>query len=125
MPVGPDLSSLGRCAVVGNGRVGRALVASVPSLTGPFGRGFDGTGCDVVLLAVSDDEIARAAAVISPGPVVGHCAGSLGVEVLAPHEAFAMHPLMTVAGDGARFACAGAAIAGTIFALDAPSPTAS
>ncbi len=88
-------------------------MASVPSLTGPFGRGFDGTGCDVVLLAVSDDEIARAAAVIAPGPVVGHCAGSLGVEVLAPHEAFAMHPLMTVAGDGARFACAGAAIAGS------------
>ncbi len=49
-----------------------------------------------MLLAVPDDEIARASEAIRPGPMVGHCAGSLGLEVLAPHEAFGLHPLMTV-----------------------------
>ncbi len=93
--------------------MGRALVAALPWIDGPFGRGFDGVGFDTVILAVSDDEIARAASVIVSGPVVGHCAGSLGLEVLAPHEAFALHPLMTVTRDGARFAGAGAAIAGS------------
>ena len=93
--------------------MGRALVAALPWIEGPFGRGFDGVGFDTVILAVSDDEIARAAAVIVSGPVVGHCAGSLGLEVLSPHEAFALHPLMTVTRDGARFAGAGAAIAGS------------
>ena len=39
--------------------------------------------------------------------------GSLGVAVLAPHEAFGMHPLMTVTGEGAQFAGAGAAVAGS------------
>ena len=110
---GNDVSSLGRCAVVGNGRVGRALVASIPWLNGPFGRGFDGAEVDLVLLAVSDGEIARAAIAINPGPLVGHCAGSLGLEVLAPHEAFGLHPLMTVVGDNAVFAGAGAAVAGS------------
>lgn len=110
---GNDVSSLGRCAVVGNGRVGRALVASIPWLNGPFGRGFDGAEFDLVLLAVSDGEIARAAIAINPGPLVGHCAGSLGLEVLAPHEAFGLHPLMTVVGDNAVFAGAGAAVAGS------------
>ena len=110
---GNDVSSLGPCAVVGNGRVGRALVASIPWLNGPFGRGFDGAEFDLVLLAVSDGEIARAAIAINPGPLVGHCAGSLGLEVLAPHEAFGLHPLMTVVGDNAVFAGAGAAVAGS------------
>lgn len=113
MTSGPQVSSLGRCAVVGNGRVGRALVASLPWLAGPFGRGFDGVNFDVVMLAVSDAEIARAAAMITPGPVVGHCAGALGLDVLTPHEAFALHPLMTIVSDYAEFAGAGAAVAGS------------
>ena len=113
MSRGNDVSSLGRCAVVGNGRVGRALVASIPWLNGPFERGFDGAEFDLVLLAVSDGEIARAAIAINPGPLVGHCAGSLGLEVLAPHEAFGLHPLMTVVGDKTVFAGAGAAVAGS------------
>ena len=112
MPRGPN-ALLGRCAVIGNGRVGNALVTSLPWLNGPFGRGCDGAEFDLVLLAVSDGEIARAAGAIRPGPLVGHCAGSLGLEVLAPHEAFGVHPLMTVVGDNAAFAGAGAAIAGS------------
>jgi len=93
--------------------MGRALVASLPWVEGPFGRGFDGVDFDTVILAVNDDEIGRAAAAVRLGPLVGHCAGSLGVGVLAPHEAFALHPLMTVTHDGARFAGAGAAVAGS------------
>jgi predicted short-subunit dehydrogenase-like oxidoreductase (DUF2520 family) len=51
--------------------------------------------------------------------MVGHCAGSLGLDVLAPHEAFGLHPLMTVTREGAQFAGAGAAIAGsTLRALE-------
>ena len=49
---------------------------------------------------------------IAPGPLVGHCSGATGLDVLAPHEAFSLHPLMTVTPQGARFAGAGAAISG-------------
>ena len=108
-----DSSPFDRCAVVGGGRVGHALVSALPWLNGPFGRGFDGAEFDIVLLAVPDDEIGRAAEAIEPGPMVGHCAGSLGLEVLAPHEAFGLHPLMTVTREEAVFTGAGAAIAGT------------
>ena len=115
-----DLDRL-RVAVVGAGRMGRALVTAVSSWHGPFGRGFDGVsgsgvvhGFDVVLLAVPDDQIALAAACVRPGPLVGHTAGSLGLSVLAPHqECFAVHPLMTVPASGADFGGAGGAIAGS------------
>lgn len=109
----PEGWSLGRCAVVGDGRVGRAIVATLPWFEGPFGRGFDGAGFDLVILAVPDDEIAHAAGAIQPGPLVGHCAGSLGIDVLVPHEAFGLHPLMIVTGEGAQFADASAAVAGS------------
>ncbi len=102
-----------RVAVVGAGRMGRALLHALPDWQGPFGRGFDGTGFDVVVLAVPDAEIARAATAVRPGPMVGHTAGAVGLGVLAPHEAFALHPLMTVPATGARFDGAGAAIAGS------------
>ncbi len=103
----------GRWAVVGNGRVGRALTTALPWLSGPHDRGFDGREFDIVLLTVPDDEITHAAGSIEPGRLVGHCAGSLGLAVLAPHEAFGLHPLMTVTREGADFTGAGAAIAGT------------
>jgi predicted short-subunit dehydrogenase-like oxidoreductase (DUF2520 family) len=63
-------------------------------------------------LCVPDGEIARAAVSIPAGPLVGHCSGATGLDVLAPHEAFSLHPLMTVTAQGADFAGAGAAIAG-------------
>ncbi len=103
----------GRIAVVGAGRMGSALVAALDGAQGPFGRGFDGAGFDVVLLAVPDDEIAGAAAAVVPGPLVGHCAGAIGLDVLTPHEAFGLHPLMTVTREGAAFAGTGAAVAGS------------
>jgi predicted short-subunit dehydrogenase-like oxidoreductase (DUF2520 family) len=108
----------GLVAVVGAGRMGRALTGAMPSWLGPFGRGFDGTlddgtTVDAVLLAVPDGEITFAAARIVRGPLVGHTAGSLGLDVLTPHECFAVHPLMSVPHRGADLRGAGAAVAGS------------
>ena len=107
------MSDAHRLAIVGNGRMGRALTAAFERAAGPFGRGFDGDGFDAVLLAVPDREIVAAAACVLPGRLVGHCAGAWGLDLLAPHEAFGMHPLMTVTMAGARFGGAGAAVAGS------------
>lgn len=112
------------CAVVGAGRLGTALSAALSaagvSVSGPHGRGFDGTGHDVVLLCVPDAQIAAAAAAIVPrdGLLVGHTSGATGLSALAPHAgAFGLHPLMTVTKpDPARpatFTGAGCATAGT------------
>jgi predicted short-subunit dehydrogenase-like oxidoreductase (DUF2520 family) len=68
---------------------------------------------EAVLLCVPDSEIAAVASALPHGPLVGHCSGAKTLEVLAPHEAFSLHPLMTVTPAGARFAGAGAAISGS------------
>ncbi|HEU4975907.1 MAG TPA: DUF2520 domain-containing protein [Baekduia sp.] len=111
------LSDLSRCAVVGHGRLGTALAAALRAagiaVDGPLGRDADAAGAGLVLLCVPDGEIAAAAACLAPGALVGHCSGATTLEPLAPHEAFSMHPLMTVTEAGARFAGAGAAIAGS------------
>jgi predicted short-subunit dehydrogenase-like oxidoreductase (DUF2520 family) len=107
------------CAIVGAGRLGTALAhalrASGLEIDGPLGRGADPGGSDAVLLCVPDGEIAAAAGAIAPGVPVGHCSGATGLDALAGHEAFALHPLMTVPADAAPglFAGAGAAIAGS------------
>jgi predicted short-subunit dehydrogenase-like oxidoreductase (DUF2520 family) len=62
---------------------------------------------------VPDGEIANAAAHVSAGPLVGHCSGATDLAPLAPHEAFSLHPLMTVTRAGADFRGAGAAVSGT------------
>jgi predicted short-subunit dehydrogenase-like oxidoreductase (DUF2520 family) len=103
-------------AIVGAGRLGGALAAALPGSSGPFGRGADPRGAEAVLLCVPDKEIVTAAMAIQPGPLVGHCSGATTLAPLleAGHEAFSMHPLMTVPGDGAAdFAGAGAAVAGS------------
>ncbi len=106
-----------RLAVVGQGRLGTALSAALDErgcrLIGPLGRGADAGGADAVLLCVPDAEVPAAAAALAPGRLVGHCSGATGLAVLAPHEAFSLHPLMTVTAAGATFAGAGAAIAGS------------
>jgi predicted short-subunit dehydrogenase-like oxidoreductase (DUF2520 family) len=99
-------------AIVGDGRLGRALAGALHA-AGPYGRGFDGADSDAVLLCVPDAEIAAAAEAIAPGRLVGHCSGATGLDVLAPHEAFGLHPLMTVTESGAGFAGAGCAVAGS------------
>jgi predicted short-subunit dehydrogenase-like oxidoreductase (DUF2520 family) len=105
-----------RCAVIGRGRLGTALTgalrdAGIP-VDGPLGRGATAAGADVVLLAVPDGEIEAAAAAVAPGPLVGHCSGATTLHPLRAHEAFSVHPLMTVTADGGRFAGATCAVAG-------------
>jgi predicted short-subunit dehydrogenase-like oxidoreductase (DUF2520 family) len=103
--------------VVGAGRLGRALTDALTAaghgVSGPHGHGYNGRGSDVVLLCVPDAQIANAAASIVTGPMVGHCSGATGLEPLSPHEAFSLHPLMTVTEAGARFSGAAAAIDGS------------
>lgn len=111
-------SAVMRLAVVGAGRLGTAIVARLRSqlgfaVTGPLGRSADAAGADVALLCVPDREIATAAAFIAPGVIVGHCSGATGLEPLTPHEAFSLHPLMTVSAAGADFSGATAAIDGS------------
>jgi predicted short-subunit dehydrogenase-like oxidoreductase (DUF2520 family) len=107
-----------RVAIVGNGRAGnaltRALARAGDDVDGPLPRGAAPRGADAVLLCVPDHEIAAAAALVPPGAPVGHCSGATGLEVLAPHEAFSLHPLMTIPADAdpAVFSGAGAAVAG-------------
>jgi predicted short-subunit dehydrogenase-like oxidoreductase (DUF2520 family) len=112
-----DTPVCARLAIVGRGRVGTALAGALSragyEVSGPLGRGADGLGADVVLLCVPDTEIAGAASHVVSGPLVGHCSGATGLAELTPHEAFSLHPLMTVTSEGAAFAGAGAAIAGS------------
>src|SRR5438132_2217284 len=116
-----DLSDDPSCcslAIVGRGRLGTALTAALRDaglrVVGPLGRSpYELQGADAVLLCVPDAEIQAAARPIPPGPLVGHCSGATGLEPLEPHEAFSLHPLMTVTPNGAKFAGAGAAIAGS------------
>jgi len=110
-------AALESVAVVGRGRLGTALARALGeagyAVAGPLGRDPEVTGAQVVLLCVPDGEIAAAAAALPAGAPVGHCSGATGLDALAPHEAFSLHPLMTVTPAGAHFAGAGAAIAGT------------
>jgi predicted short-subunit dehydrogenase-like oxidoreductase (DUF2520 family) len=105
-----------RCAVVGDGRLGRALAGALRAaghvVDGPLGRGARCPGAEIVLLCVPDTEIGAAAAAVDPGPLVGHCSGATGLGAIERHEAFSLHPLMTVTRDGAAFAGAGCAVAG-------------
>lgn len=90
-----------------------AFAAAGVPLRGPLGRGADGSGAAIVLLCVPDREIAAASAGIVPGALVGHVSASAPLELLAPHERFLLHPLLSVVGPGARFAGAACAIDGS------------
>jgi predicted short-subunit dehydrogenase-like oxidoreductase (DUF2520 family) len=107
----------GTVAVVGAGRLGTALATALAgaghAVSGPHGRGATAGTADVVILAVPDGQIAAAAAHVAPGRLVGHCSGATTLDPLHPHEAFSLHPLMTVTAEGARFDGGAAAIAGT------------
>jgi predicted short-subunit dehydrogenase-like oxidoreductase (DUF2520 family) len=109
-------------AVVGAGRLGTALAAALRAsgldVEGPLGRDAH-PQAPVVLLCVPDAEIVAAAATVEPGPLVGHCSGATGLEPLAGHEAFALHPLMTVPPGSPPEVFAGASAA-----VDATTPRA-
>ena len=120
----PDTPARTRLAIVGRGRLGTALADTLRraqpvgiDVAGPLRRDWQARasvgGADAVLLCVPDTEIGAAAAAIARGPLVGHCSGATSLDVLRPHERFLLHPLMTVTPLGARFAGAGAAVAGS------------
>lgn len=115
---GISVRELDSIAIVGAGRLGTALTAALRAagyvVLGPLGRGADARGATAVLLCVPDGEIAAAAAAVAHGPLVGHCSGATGLEPLAPHEAFSLHPLMTVpvGATGDMLAGAGCAVDG-------------
>jgi predicted short-subunit dehydrogenase-like oxidoreductase (DUF2520 family) len=106
-------------AIVGAGRMGPALTAALRAagrdVVGPLGREPDVGAAGTILLAVPDAQIAAAAAELPEGRLVGHLSGATGLDALAPHEAFSLHPLMTVpAGSGPDvFAGAGCAVDGS------------
>jgi predicted short-subunit dehydrogenase-like oxidoreductase (DUF2520 family) len=106
----------GWCDIIGQGRMGDALSAALRAtdlpVRGPLGRGADAAGAAIVILCVPDREIASAAAIVVPGPLVGHVSASAELDLLAPHERFIMHPLLSVVGAGARFAGVTAAVDG-------------
>jgi predicted short-subunit dehydrogenase-like oxidoreductase (DUF2520 family) len=120
-------------AIVGDGRIGRALAAALRgaglTVAGPLGRRYEAgaiAGVEAVLLCVPDREIPAAAAslaavVAGEGdprrcPYVGHCSGACTLAALAPvppGRRFSLHPLMTfAAGSAPRLAGAAAAVAG-------------
>ena len=109
------MRELDSIVIVGAGRLGTALTAAFGAagldVRGPLGRGESADGAAVVLLCVPDREIAAAAAAVAPGPLVGHCSGATGLAPLAPHEAFSLHPLMTVPANAAPGVLAGAGCA--------------
>src|SRR4051812_27329349 len=112
-------SSMDSIAIVGAGRLGRALAdaltAAGHAVHGPLGRGV-APEAPLVLLCVPDGDIAAAAAAVAPGPLVGHCSGATTLDpvIAAGHEAFSLHPLMTVpAAAPPVFEGATAAVAGS------------
>ncbi len=93
--------------VIGAGRAGRSFAKAIDDLVDwdvidMRGRGvaIDDAAADVdlVLIATPDTVVADVAAAIRPGrAVVAHVAGSLGLDVLAPHDRrAALHPLVSL-----------------------------
>lgn len=92
--------------VVGPGRAGGALAQALTDagwrVDGPLGREHDPATATsdvrIVLLAVPDGAVADVAASLHPGhAVVAHVAGSLGLDVLAPHARVgSVHPLVSL-----------------------------
>jgi predicted short-subunit dehydrogenase-like oxidoreductase (DUF2520 family) len=87
------------------GDAAAADTSTVSALAGP----------DAILLCVPDAEIAAVASAIGAGAPVGHCSGATALDVLAGHEGFSLHPLMTVpvGAPADVLAGSGAAVAGT------------
>ena len=115
--------------IIGPGRAGRALATALDRagwvVDGPLGRDAvldrAASGVDLVVIATPDATIAEVADAVEPSDaVVAHLAGSVGLEVLAPHpRRAAVHPLVPLPADdraadrlaGATFAVAGDPIA--------------
>jgi predicted short-subunit dehydrogenase-like oxidoreductase (DUF2520 family) len=106
----------GWCDIIGRGRMGEALSAALSAsgvpVRGPLPRGASASGAAVVILCVTDREIAAASSAVERGPIVGHVSASADLSLLEPHERFALHPLLSVVGRSAQFRDATCAIDG-------------
>jgi predicted short-subunit dehydrogenase-like oxidoreductase (DUF2520 family) len=116
-PLSRDVAAI---AVVGAGRMGRALAAALAEAgyeTGePLRRGEMPHRADAMLLCVPDSEISTAAAAVAgSAPYVGHTSGATPLSALEPSgaQAFALHPLQTVTGEATSFDGCGCAVAGS------------
>jgi predicted short-subunit dehydrogenase-like oxidoreductase (DUF2520 family) len=123
--------------LIGPGRAGTALVHALGGVgwrcDDVLGRDDDprhaASGVDLVVIATPDAAIAGVAAAVDPiaSTVVMHLAGSLGLDVLAPHPRRAsLHPLVAIPTaetgaarltSGAWFAVAGDALAAELAGL--------
>jgi predicted short-subunit dehydrogenase-like oxidoreductase (DUF2520 family) len=97
----------------------RALAAAGWTIAPPVRHGDDvsnaAAGVDLVVVATPDVNVASVAAAIDPvdGTVVAHLAGSLGLDVLAPHPRRAsIHPLVSIPSGGTELRGAWFAVAG-------------
>jgi predicted short-subunit dehydrogenase-like oxidoreductase (DUF2520 family) len=107
--------SLPACTVVGAGRLGTVLAAAL-SAAPALRRGEPvPADAEVVLLTVPDGAIAEAVRAVPNGPLVGHCSGATGLDVLGAREGFSLHPLMSVPAGSTPEVLrgAGAAVDGT------------
>jgi predicted short-subunit dehydrogenase-like oxidoreductase (DUF2520 family) len=123
-PLG-GVSSAGRVAVIGAGRLGTALAAALSEagveVEGPLRRGRPPGMGRAVIICVPDGEIAAAAELAAgAAPLVGHTSGATPLRALAPAAdagaaLFGFHPLQTFAegASPAAFAGAGCAVAGS------------
>ena len=104
-------------AVIGRGRLGSALATAMQrgglDTIGPLGRNPDIGDAHVVVLCVPDSQIATVAASIPNDRLLAHCSGMMTLEPLAPHEAFSMHPLLTVTETTTDFSGVGCATQAT------------
>lgn len=111
------MSPLLPLAILGPGRLGRALSTALAdaglSVTGPVRHVSELGDAPVVLACVPERALPEVAGLIRPGTILGHCSASAPLDALAPHERFAMHPLMTVTAEGAHFAGAACAVDGS------------
>jgi predicted short-subunit dehydrogenase-like oxidoreductase (DUF2520 family) len=100
--------------VIGQGRMGKSMVAAMRRaglpVVGPLGRNADVGAATVVLLCVPDSQIAVVARDIPSDRVVAHCSGVATLAPLAPHEAFSVHPLLTVTNALVDFSGVGCAV---------------
>lgn len=84
---------------MGNALAG-ALAKKGHRVSGPHLRGeHPPVGCDLVLICVSDAEIANVASALPPEQVIAHCSGARGLELLMGRPGFCLHPLMTVTSE--------------------------
>lgn len=114
----PGRSSGLDICVIGPGRAGTTIAAALQTaghaVTGPISRGqLVPADCDAILVCVPDSKIAEVVAGLPAGPLVGHCCGAHGTELLGDRRGFCLHPLMTLSGHPEDLQGAWAAIDGT------------